>query len=254
MDERLTIYRIIPGQRDPVPADRSAGGQLPTRAFRYCEPVTAASGLGWYLFLPDTLAFRWDGDREIRWFFRDKSMGLLTQAQYPGFAEHFDEWAPEGIKGYAPPFLSVSPHEPGTIQIWTGYMIRTTPGWSTLVRPPVNMPRAAGYELYEGLIETDQWFGPLFLALRLSRTHRHIIVSDALPFVQIQLVPRSAYPPHLMRVVSSLEEWRDDDWVRYSNTVVKPNSNPQRGRGEYAVGVRQRRSREKQAEENEARL
>ena len=42
----ITFYRFIPQCRPPMRADRSAGGTLPTRAFRYCEPVATASAFG----------------------------------------------------------------------------------------------------------------------------------------------------------------------------------------------------------------
>ena len=49
---RITFYRMIPGARLPQRADRSAAGSLPTRAFRYCEPVVTASAFGYYVFPP----------------------------------------------------------------------------------------------------------------------------------------------------------------------------------------------------------
>ena len=48
----VTFYRMIPDAPAPQRADRSAGGMLPTRAFRYCDPVTTASAFGWYVFPP----------------------------------------------------------------------------------------------------------------------------------------------------------------------------------------------------------
>ena len=48
----VRFHRLIPGARPPQRADRSAAGTLPTRAFRYCEAATSASGFGWWLFPP----------------------------------------------------------------------------------------------------------------------------------------------------------------------------------------------------------
>ena len=44
----VTFHRLIPSARLPQRADRSAAGMLPTRAFRYCEPSSTASGFGYY--------------------------------------------------------------------------------------------------------------------------------------------------------------------------------------------------------------
>src|SRR5207244_11955854 len=61
--------------------------------------------------------------------------------------------------------------EPGVVQIWSGLIARTAPEWSLLVRQPANLARSQGYENYEGIIETDRWFGPLFTNVRLTRTN-----------------------------------------------------------------------------------
>ena len=48
-------------------ADRlSRRRTLPTRAYRYCEAVTAAAGFGWWVFPPIGMRFIWDGE-EIFW-------------------------------------------------------------------------------------------------------------------------------------------------------------------------------------------
>ena len=44
-----------------------------------------------------------------------------------------DAQAPDEIKGFSPPFLGAL-QEPGPIQLWTGYIARTAPGWSLFVR------------------------------------------------------------------------------------------------------------------------
>ena len=56
------------------------------------------------------------------------------------------------------------------MQMWTGIVARTAPGWSLLVRAPANVPRRGGYEPFEGIIETDRWFGPLITNIRLTKT------------------------------------------------------------------------------------
>src|SRR5436853_9391 len=63
----LTFYRFIEEARLPQRADRSAGGSIPTRGFRYCEPVTTASAFGWYVFPPMSFSLMWDGGTD-RWF------------------------------------------------------------------------------------------------------------------------------------------------------------------------------------------
>jgi hypothetical protein len=60
------FYRLIPDAPVPRPADRSADGMLPTRGYRYCEALAAASAFGWYIYPPLNFSLVWDGV-EIAW-------------------------------------------------------------------------------------------------------------------------------------------------------------------------------------------
>src|SRR5262249_16221294 len=125
------------------------------------------------------------------------------------------------------------------------------PGWSLLVRAPANLPRSRGYDLYEGLIETDRWFGPLFTNLRLGRTDAPIEIRKDYPLLQVQPVPRFAYSNETLahfEVVEDLAGFGEDDWQRYRETVVRPNPTPHRRRGEYAVQSRRNAKRAEKPE------
>jgi hypothetical protein len=247
--DTITIYRAIPRARVQE-ADRAAGGTIPTRAFRYCEPMTAACGWGFWIFPPDTLTFTWDGQDGIDWAFNEEPMGPLEVAQYPDFAAWWDAHVPARIQGYSPPFLFKSP-EPGTLVVWTGLLVQTAPGWSLSVRAPVNLARTAGYEQYEGIVETDVWFGPLFANLRLHRIDQPVTIERDHPLMQIQPLPRHAYlKNHTLEVFElapdeqNARHWQEAAWDRYYETVITPQSDPQRRPSDYAVRARQRRSQE----------
>ena len=68
----IRLFRMIPDCPAPQRADRSAGGMLPTRAFRYCDPVTTASAFGWWVFPPFAFSLQFDGTniRMDVWYWR----------------------------------------------------------------------------------------------------------------------------------------------------------------------------------------
>jgi hypothetical protein len=241
----VSFYRLVPKARLPQRADRSAGGTLPTRAFRYCEPSCAASAYGWYVFPPIDFSLMWNGT-DVLWTYEGaRSWHPLDVAQFPGFSRHFDRRAPDDIKSFAPPFLGAAIN-PGVVQLWTGHFARTAPGWSLLVRPPANLARSRGYELYEGIIETDRWFGPLLTNLRLTQTDVPIEIRKDRPLVQVQPVPRFAYSNETLasfEIVEDLEQFTEADWQRYRETVVHPNVMPDRKRGRYAAAARRQERR-----------
>jgi len=243
---QVVFHRLIPSARLPQRADRSAAGSLPTRAFRYCEPSTSASGYGYYVFPPISFSLLWDG-HDIIWTYDGAPDWMpLKAVQFPGFREQFDAVAPPEIREYSPPFL-VSLQESGLLQLWTGIVARTAPGWSLLVRAPANVPRRGGYEPFEGIIETDRWFGPLLTNIRLTKTDVPIDFSAEFPLLQVQPVPRQAYEESTLNnyeLVPDLAQLSPEDWDDYYDTVVRPHVQEVRPRGQYASAARKRRATE----------
>lgn len=249
MDDRSTLssplatfYRFVPNCRPPQRADRAAAGTLPTRGFRHCDALTAASSFGWYVFPPIGFSLTWDGSDVIWTHEGADGWYPLKIAQFPDFSGYFDRVAPPEFAGFSPPFLAAF-IEPGIVQIWSGLFARTAPGWSLLVRAPANMVRNPGYECYEGIIETDRWFGPLFINVRLTRTHAPIEFDANFPFLQVQPVQQGTYGAGLDQfgLVDDLTKLQPADWEAFRRTVVAPNVDPHRQRGQYAAATRRRR-------------
>jgi hypothetical protein len=123
-------------------------------------------------------------------------------------------------------------------------MTRSAPGWHLLLRATANLPSPGGIVFYEGIVETDRWFGPLFTNLRFTRTHVPVRFRPDFPLLLAQPVPRMAYSDKTlaaMTVVPDLSGLRDSDWAEYRDTIVRPNSEPNRPFGGYATGARRRR-------------
>jgi hypothetical protein len=243
---RVVFHRVIPTTRYPQRADRSAAGSLPTRAFRYCEPVVTASGQGYYIFPPINFSLKFDGEA-IQWTYEGAGEWLpLKTAQFPNFSPYFDEHAPDGTQGFAPPFLGAF-QEPGIMQMWTGIIARTAPGWSLLVRSCVNLPPMAGLQIYEGIIETDRWFGPLITNFRMTRTDIPVEFRTDYPLLQVQPIPRSVLEEagqNDYELVPDMTFFTPEDWDDYYDTVVRPNVQEKRPRGQYATAARKRRKSE----------
>lgn len=241
----VTFYRLVEDAPAPRRADRSGLGSLPTRAYRHCDAVTTAAGFGWHIHPAIGFELLWDGETV---FWRAEPAGLpdwmpLDAAQYPDFAERFDAAAPEEVRGYAPPFLTAL-QEPGLVQVWTGLMARTAPGWSLLLRGLSNLPRHPGFEAYEGMLEADRWFGPLFTNIRLTRTGIPVRFDPADPFLQVQPVPQAAYADAVLGgagLVGQLDALGAEDWAGYHASIVVPNQDPDHRPGRYAAEGRRRR-------------
>ena len=159
--------------------------------------MRTASGLGWYVFLSLDFQLVFDGVEAIISLDEGDNWYPLTTLQYPDFAAHFNEHAPSEARGFAPPFIAMT-EDPGIVQIWTGYIVRTAPDYSLLVRSPANILATQGYHQLEGVIETDRWFGPLFTNIKLLRTNAPIHFHAHHPFVQLTPIHRAHYADALL--------------------------------------------------------
>jgi len=242
----VRFHRLIDGARLPERADRSAGGLLPTRAFRYCEAVTTASAFGYYVFPPISFSLMWDGGAIIWTYDGAEDWYSLGTAQFPHFSARFDQVAPEPVRGYSPPFVAALP-EPGVVQVWSGLLARTRADWSLLLRAPANIPRNGGYDLFEGIVETDRWFGPLFTNVRLTRTDTPVAFDADVPLFQAQPLHRSVYSDDRLNdfaCTPDLEALSARDWDDYRATVVKSGPPALTPLGHNATEVRRRRRSE----------
>lgn len=241
--DKITFVRAASNAVDPVSADRAALGTIPFAAYQYCEAVCAASSYGWYAFPLENLTLRWTGAEVLilaggRW-------GVLSSLAPRTLAEYWDSHCDRTALGMVPP-LATSLFVPGLVQVWTGLLVHSLPGWSTLVRPPVNLPTSSLFQTYEAVVETDvygPW--PLFANVRLLSTQVDIEISMSKPLMQVQPILQQCYrgskAERGVAGVRELESLSAEEWVGYERTV-RPLSPLESDRliGQYAALVRKR--------------
>jgi hypothetical protein len=249
MHTRATIrfHRIYPAAVSPMRADKSALGLMPTVAFRHCEPMRTASAFGWYAFPAEDVRLRWNGaDVFVK---DDGQWQPLARSELPGFASYWNEHAPPSLADLSPPFLTRL-QLPGLVQVWTGVLCSTAPGWSVLVRPPSNMRGSFLYSGYEGIIETDRFRPcPLFMNIQLVATNVEIVLPKLVPLLQVQPLLRKTYGEraHAVQEVDGLGVQEDgkpaltpQEWLAYRRTIrVEADGFPAES-GQYATEARKR--------------
>jgi hypothetical protein len=112
------------------------------------------------------------------------------------------------------------------------------------VRPPVNLPAIPGIVAWEGIVETDLWFGPLFTNFRITRTDITVHMRSQIPFIQVQPVPQLAYREEILAAFACSEasDVSAAEWEQLGQ-VLLPHPDPDHSvrQGLYAVTVRKRR-------------
>lgn len=244
--EVVTFHRVLPGTIAPMRADRSALGTIPVAAYQYCEALCSASAFGWYVFAPCDIALRWNGADVL---YRDGGRWRpLTSVVPPEFAALWDASCPPFAVGKAPPLLTAL-FVPGLVQIWSGYLVRTLPDWSVLVRPLVNCAHTHAFRTYEAIVETDTYGPwPLFINIQLIATDIDIEIPRQQPLFQVQQIPRPAYRHegsgctiHELFADAPGGGLSEADWQGYCRTVRAADPvDDAHEVGQYAVGVRRR--------------
>lgn len=149
--------------------------------------------------------------------------------------------------GSPPAFLDAPMNEPGYLQIWSGLFARTPQDWHLWVRGPVNTPRPAAYQVLEGVIQTDWWFGPLVTQIRFLATDRAIHLRRTQPMFQV--IPVPAATTELAPALSTafrrgLSEFGSGEWSSYERSMARRND-PTVRPGSYQREVHDRRRRSK---------
>lgn len=235
----VSFYSLAEGTPDITPADPTLGGTIPVRASRHCEPLLAANGFGWYVYPPLNFALLFDGE-QFKWRpegERDWRL-LIGGASLPGFAEAFSNAVPWQEGSRVPLRFLSTVREPGLAQIWPALLVRTRPGWGILVRSPVNLP-TPGYQVFEGFIETDWYFGPVPTNIRMIRVGEPVVFRTTEPLSQIQAIPieavrRGSAGAEFHRGLDALTE---NDWAAYRSAMAPSE---RREQGSYRRSVKRR--------------
>lgn len=243
----VTFFKVYPAAIAPMRADKAALGTLPTMAYRHCEPVRTASAFGWYIFPAEDIYLKWNGADTL--ILAEDEWLPLAPMQLPGFQDYWNAHAPEALKDLNPPYVSPLPAK-GFVQVWSGLLCATQPGWSVLVRPPANIQTSHMYQCFEGIVESDQFQPfPLFINLQLLATDVVIKLSKEFPLFQVQPLQRVTYSDaaHQFEVREGLELAHDglpcmstETWANYRKTIRVAIANEQYETAEYTKATRKR--------------
>lgn len=239
----VRFIRAYPQALGPMRADKAVLGLLPTLAFRHCEPVRTASSFGWYIFAPVDIALKWNGS-DVFWRDGEGAWHPLTQTYLPGMLEDWNANAPEALHDLCPPLLGRL-QLPGLVQVWSGLLCATAPGWSVHIRPVANQRPSFLYSQYEGVVEGDRYQPfPLFMNIQLVATDTVIEIPTGVPFFQVQPLLRQTYGEEAHRMHEDVglgpEAMREADWRGYRGTIRVEEAGEPPEMGQYTAATRKR--------------
>lgn len=150
----LKIWRCHSQSARIIPAEKTLHGTANLNGVKWCGPYTSANKAGFWLFPPIDIDITWRGGQQFDYKFHeeysDEDYHLVRQLIKPTDGVDPDKWSLQGGRTK----FTWGLVEPGVVQMWTGLIFKTPPGWCLHVRSPVNFAPRSMYVM-EGIIETD---------------------------------------------------------------------------------------------------
>src|SRR5262252_5930944 len=163
----LKVWRLHAQASRVIPAEKTLNGAANPAAVKWCGPYSTVNRLGWWLFPPVNVDITWHGDRfehDLLQPYDDWDYRLLHTLLRPEDNSDTSKWCqPTGRTKFT--WAAV---EPNVVQIWSGLIFETPPGWCLHIRSPVNAPNPRQLiHVMEGVLETDWmqydiWFNVVF--------------------------------------------------------------------------------------------
>jgi hypothetical protein len=246
--EFFSIYKDAPL---PTRASADLLGAMPVRAAQFCVPLKAASGSGFYVYPPVDFAVRWDGQRsDVSWL---DERGRTTG--WEPLDSGTDVFLPDSasVRAAVPaprvgdldsvmdaggtPFINADPRAPFQMEITTGLIARTPPGWGILVRGLANWAPQRDHSVLDGFVETDWYRAFLPQIIRLTTPGAEVRFFRRMPMAQLHLVPLAALQPELAETGNGgIAEWPEDVWREF--VAARSPRHLHETRGTYASASR----------------
>lgn len=151
----LKVWSLHPHSSRVIRAEKTLNGTGHPGAMGLCAPYTQANKSGFWLFPPVDVDIMWKGGKEfeVRYHeeYDDSDYRLLHSLLLPKDVFTEEMWS---LNGSGRSKLTLGTVEDGVVQMWTGNIFETPPGWAIHIRSPINCPQSS-YWVMEGILETD---------------------------------------------------------------------------------------------------
>jgi len=192
-----------------------------------CGPYVHANQMGWWLFPANDLdvTYRGDNNWEIYEYkkFDDKDEEDLSSSLPPYIYEDENgekKMMRHGARGK----VNAGMADHHIIQIWTGLIFRTPPGWVLLIRSPINAEEGYNrpYHIQEGIIESDWMDYDIWTNVTFDRTNERVEIRRDMwpPLAQIIPIRREAYEAN-WEVDNKVMDKDDPEWASWQDYNFK---------------------------------
>jgi len=190
----MKVWRLHPSGCPVAPAEKTLRRTANPSAVRHCGPFTNANRAGWWLFPPVDVDIVWKGgtefDATILQEYTDIDRHLARFLLGDDDDSDIDVWSRSGGRTK----FTWGILEPGVVQIWTGCIFETPPGWALQLKNPSNVPYR-GFRVMDAIVETDWLHYDIWLNLAFERPNERVQLrrNEWPPIAHLVPIPRESY-------------------------------------------------------------
>ncbi len=202
---QLKVWRLHPDGCKVIPAEKTLNQTANAGAIKWCQPYTQANALGWWLTTPTDIDIMWKGKDKFEY----RHITEYTNDDHHLVKSLVKESDQVDIRKWCPPEgrtkFTWGAVEKNVVQLWTGLILQTPPGWCLHIRSPINceLPHQIYHlgsicSVQEGIIESDWLFYDIWVNLKFNVTGKWVYLR------------KGNFPPlaHIVPVHrDSLEKW-----------------------------------------------
>ena len=131
------------------------------------------------------------------------------------------------------PFINADPRAPFQMELTTGLIARTSPGWGILVRGLANWGHTRDHQVLDGFVETDWYRAYLPVILRLCTPGAEVRFYKRMPMAQpVRPAARGPAPGGRRRKrapPAGIAEWPEDVWREFVTSRAPRHQSETRG-------------------------
>lgn len=188
----LNIWQIHPKASRIEPAEKTCMGTANKGATQWCGPYINANESGFWVYPPVDMEFVLldDGFHVLKCEeYGDEDFNLVSSLVRKEDDSDFTKWTFPGKGRTKMTFALV---EPNVLQIWTGLIFETPPGWCLHIRSPINMPNE-DFGIVEAILETDWMQYDIWMNLSIVKKNKLISINKETPIAQIVPTRRESF-------------------------------------------------------------
>lgn len=187
----VKAWQIHPKSSRIEKAEKTCMGLANEGGIQWCGPYANANMSGFWVYSPIEMEFSFDGENfQFHGMeeYGPEDYGIVKSLVRTSDQSDIDKWT---FPGSGRTKTTIGVVEKNVIQIWTGLIFETPPGWCLHIRSPINFPRRE-IEVMEGILETDWMQYDIWINVVCHKSEKIRISKDS-PIAQIIPVRRESF-------------------------------------------------------------